>query len=352
VSAERGTDAARLIAIVEQFRRQAILVLGDFVADEFIFGEISRVSREAPVLILRRREMHTLPGGGANAANNLADLGARVHPVATVGDDAAGDALAEYFRGKKVDASGLVRKNGWTTPAKTRFLAGWPHTAQQQVLRVDREPDGLGDSTIEALVRNAREKLPDVSAVLISDYGYGSVTPEIVASIRGRHRWTRPVTLDSRYRLHEYARLDLTAATPNEAEIEAAHNAKIGGDAAKLDAFARRTMARLSLNALVATRGRHGMTVFERGRAPQPLAVFGSDQAVDVTGAGDTVIAAFTLALAAGASVLQAARIANYAGGIVVMKRGTATVMREELIAAIRSDAERRRAEAEDGHAK
>jgi bifunctional ADP-heptose synthase (sugar kinase/adenylyltransferase) len=144
----------------------------------------------------------------------------------------------------------------------------------------------------------------------------------------------------------------LTAATPNEAEIEAAHNAKIGGDAAKLDAFARRTMARLSLNALVATRGRHGMTVFERGRAPQPLAVFGSDQAVDVTGAGDTVIAAFTLALAAGASVLQAARIANYAGGIVVMKRGTATVTREELIAAIRSDAESRRAEAEDGHAK
>ena len=352
MSAERGTDAARLVGIVEQFRRQSILVLGDFVADEFIFGEISRVSREAPVLILRRREMHTLPGGGANAANNLADLGARVYPVATVGDDAAGDALAEYFRGKKVDASGLVRKNGWTTPAKTRFLAGWAHTAQQQVLRVDREPDGLGDSTIEALVRNAREKLPDVSAVLISDYGYGSVTPEIVASIRGRHRWTRPVTLDSRYRLHEYARLDLTAATPNEAEIEAAHNAKIGGDAAKLDAFARRTMARLSLSALVATRGRHGMTVFERGRAPQPLAVFGSDQAVDVTGAGDTVIAAFTLALAAGASVLQAARIANYAGGIVVMKRGTATVTREELIAAIRSDAESRRAETEDGHAK
>jgi bifunctional ADP-heptose synthase (sugar kinase/adenylyltransferase) len=312
VSAERGTDAARLIGIVEQFRRQAILVLGDFVADEFVFGEISRVSREAPVLILRRREMHTLPGGGANAVNNLAELGARVHPVATVGDDAAGDALAEYFRGKKVDASGLVRKNGWT----------------------------------------ARERLSDVSAVLISDYGYGSATPEIVTSIRGRHRWSRPVTLDSRYRLHEYARLDLTAATPNEAEIEAAHNAKISGDATKLDAFARRTMARLNLSALVATRGRHGMTVFERGRPPQALAVFGSDQAIDVTGAGDTVIAAFTLALAAGASVMQAARIANYAGGIVVMKRGTATVTREELTAAIRSDAESRRAETEDGHAK
>jgi D-glycero-beta-D-manno-heptose-7-phosphate kinase len=315
------------------------LVLGDFVADEFVFGEISRVSREAPVLILRRREMHTLPGGGANAANNLADLGARVYPVAALGDDAAGDALAEYFRSKKVDASGLVGRSGWTTPAKARFLAGWPHTAQQQVLRVDREPDGLPDATIETLVRKARERLADVSAVLISDYGYGSAAPQIVANIRGRKRWASPATLDSRHRLHEFARLDLTAATPNEAEIEAAHNAQIAGDASKLDVLARRTMARLNLRALVVTRGRHGMRVFEGGRAPQPLAVFGSDQAVDVTGAGDTVIAAFTLALASAATVLDAARIANYAGGIVVMKRGTATVTRDELLAAIRSDA-------------
>jgi D-glycero-beta-D-manno-heptose-7-phosphate kinase len=338
MNAETSADKARLIGIVDQFPQQTILVLGDFVADEFVFGEISRVSREAPVLILRRREMHSLPGGGANAVNNLADLGAQVHPVAALGDDAAGEKLAEYFRKKKVDTAGLIRKSGWTTPAKTRFLAGWPHTAQQQVLRVDREPDLLGDTTAEALVRKARERVADTSAVLISDYGYGSATPEIVASIRNRKRWAGPVTLDSRYRLHEYARLDLTAATPNEAEIEAAHNARIGGDAPKLDAFARRTMARLALSALVVTRGRHGMTVFERGRAPHPIAVFGADQAVDVTGAGDTVIAAFTLALAAGATVLQAARIANYAGGIVVMKRGTATVTREELVAAIRSD--------------
>ena len=345
MTGERGTDLARLIGFIEQFSRQTILVLGDFVADEFVFGEISRVSREAPVLILRRRAMHMLPGGGATAVNNLADLGARVHAVATLGDDAAGDALAEYFRKKKVDGSGLVHKSGWTTPTKTRFLAGWPHTAQQQVLRVDREPDGLSDATSETLVRNARVRLGDASAVLISDYGHGSATPKIVASIRGRKRWAHHAALDSRYRLHEYAGLDFTAATPNEAEIEAAHNAKIGGDTSKLDAFARRTMARLNLSALLVTRGRHGMTVFERGRAPQPLAVFGSDQAVDVTGAGDTVIAAFTLSLAAGATVLQAARIANYAGGIVVMKRGTATVTREELAAAIRSDANRRCAE-------
>ena len=344
-------DSKQLIELVERFPRQSILVLGDFVADEFVFGEISRVSREAPVLILRRREILTLPGGGANAVNNLVDLGAHVFPVATLGDDDAGEALADYFRKKKVDVSGLVRARGWTTPAKTRFLAGWPHTAQQQVLRVDREPDGLPAGTGEALARKARERIAGVSAVLISDYGYGSATPEIAAAVRGPKSWAHPATLDSRYRLHEYARLDLTAATPNEAEMEAVHNVRIGGDASKLEGFARRTMARLNLSALVVTRGRHGMTVFEPTRAPHPLDVYGSDQAVDVTGAGDTVIAAFTLALAAGATILQAARIANYAGGLVVMKRGTATVTREELIAAIRSDGEGRSAERGNGHA-
>jgi D-glycero-beta-D-manno-heptose-7-phosphate kinase len=352
VSKQRNAEAARLNAIIERFPRQRILVLGDFVADEFVFGEISRVSREAPVLILRRREMHTLPGGGANAANNLADLGAKVHPVATLGDDAAGEALAEYFRRKKVDISGLVRKSGWVTPAKTRFLAGWPHTAQQQVLRVDREPDRLPDATVDALVRNARERLDEASAVLISDYGYGVATPEIIGKVRGRKSWGRAATLDSRYRLHEFAGLDLAAATPNEAEIEAAHHDQIAGDTSKLDALARRTMAQLNLNALVVTRGRHGMTVFEKGCAPQALPVFGSDQAVDVTGAGDTVIAAFTLALAAGATMLQAACIANYAGGVVVMKRGTATVSREELLAAVQFDAQKRHDEAGNGHAK
>jgi D-glycero-beta-D-manno-heptose-7-phosphate kinase len=348
----RDADAARLIGIVEQFPRQNILVLADFVADEFVFGDISRVSREAPVLILRRREMRTLPGGGANAANNLVDLGARVYPVSTVGDDAAGDALADYFRKKKVDTTGLIRKANWITPAKTRFLAGWPHTTQQQVLRVDREPDGMPEDTAEALVRKAREKVRNVSGILVSDYGYGSATPEMVAKIRGSRKWATPVTLDSRYRIHEYAGLGLTAATPNEAEIEAAHNAKISGDASRLDLLARRTMAQLHLRALVVTRGRHGMTVFENGNAPKPIAVSGSDQAVDVTGAGDTVIAAFTLALTSGATVFQAARIANYAGGVVVMKRGTATVTRQELAAAIRSDAEKTDGEGGNGHAK
>jgi D-glycero-beta-D-manno-heptose-7-phosphate kinase len=174
---------------------------------------------------------------------------------------------------------------------------------------------------------------------VISDYGYGSATPELVGAIQGRNPWPAPVTLDSRYRLHDYAGFGFAAATPNEAEIEAAHHQLIGTDHARLESLARRSMTRLGIPALVVTRGRDGMMVFERGRPVRSLAVFGSDQSVDVTGAGDTVIAVFSLGLAAGATPIEAAQIANYAGGIVVMKRGTATVTREELIGAMRSDA-------------
>ena len=297
MTAPRAADLARLIDLIELFPRQTILVLGDFVADEFVGGEISRVSREAPVLILRHRDTRTLPGGGANAANNLADLGARVRPVAAIGTDAAGSALVEYFRQKGVETSGLVRVRGWTTPTKTRFLAGWTHTTRQQVLRVDREPaQELPKEAADSLVRKARARIAGASAMVVSDYGYGAAAPALLGAIRGRGRWPVRVALDSRYRLHEYAGLDLAAATPNEAEIEAAHNARVGVDITQLERLARRTMTRLGVAALVVTRGRDGMMMFERGRAPHSLAVFGSDQAVDVTGAGDTVIAAFTLA--------------------------------------------------------
>ena len=333
-------DLVRLADLVDLFPRQTILVLGDFVADEFVFGEISRVSREAPVLILRHRETQILPGGGANAVNNLADLGAKVRPVAAVGDDVAGRALVEYFRAKHVPTTGLVRAKGWQTPAKTRFLAGWPHTTRQQVLRMDREPGpAMPEPTAKTLVSKAREVLAGASAVLVSDYGYGSATPAVLQAVRGRGRWPVPVALDSRYRLLEFAGLGLTAATPNEAELEAAYHERMGSDTARLQRLARQAASKMGLRALVVTRGRDGMVVCERGKAPQALPIFGSDQALDVTGAGDTVIAVLTLALAAGATILEAAQLANYAGGIVVMKRGTATVTREELAAAIRAEA-------------
>ena len=332
-----SADLLRLIELVESFPRQRVLVLADLVADEFVGGEISRVSREAPVLILRHSETRLVPGGGANAANNLADLGARVDIVGAVGDDAAGRALLAYFQWKKVGVAAVRTLRGWTTPTKTRFLAGFSHTTRQQVLRVDREPGSpFPAAARERLAQHARRLGRRANAVLVSDYGFGAVTPALV---RGAHLDAKtPVTLDSRHALLSYRGVRVTAATPNEPELEALYHMCVGNDRAALDRLGRRALRHLNLHALVVTRGKDGMAVFEPRRPTEHIAVYGPPEAVDVTGAGDTVIAAFTLALAAGALPLDAARLANYAGGIVVMKRGTATVSQAELLAALRGE--------------
>lgn len=329
-----SVDLSRLVELVESFPRQAIAVLADLVADEFVSGEISRVSREAPVLILRHRETQLVPGGGANAANNLAELGARVMPVGVLGDDAAGRGLLEYFRAKKVDTRGILTVKGRQTPTKTRFLAGWTHTARQQVLRVDREPENtLPSSVTRRLEQAARAAASQANALLVSDYGCGAVTPALVRKLRARL-----ITLDSRYSMLDYAGCALTAATPNEPELEAIYGTRVGTNIGRLESLGARLLRRLRLKALLVTRGKDGMTVFERGRQPVHIPVHGSGEVADVTGAGDTVIAVFTLALAAGANFIEAANLANYAGGIVVMKRGTATLSRKELLEAITGD--------------
>jgi rfaE bifunctional protein kinase chain/domain len=344
-------DLSRLEDLVEAFSKQTVVVLGDFVADRFVFGEISRVSREAPVLILRHRETELVPGGGANAANNLVALGARVFPICPVGDDEAGRALVEYFKNKKVNVSGITRVRGWQTPVKTRYLAGWTHTARQQVLRVDRLPQQpMPAAAHKTLWRHVERKIGRCQAVLASDYGFDSVTPALVRSVRRKGGPTLRITLDSRYALNDYRGAGVTAATPNEAEIEALYHTPIGKDAAKLERFAWRTARRLGLEALLVTRGKDGMVLFEKGKKAQPIPIYGSEDAADVTGAGDTVIAVFTLALAAGASYSEAAVLANYAGGIVVMKRGTATVTREELRDALQREAMGKDASAEARH--
>src|SRR5487761_147271 len=333
--AGRLPDLSRLLDLVSAFSRQTVVVLGDFVVDEYVTGEISRVSREAPVLILRHMQTEIIPGGGANAANNLADLGARVLLVGAVGDDAAGDALIGYFRRKRVDVSGIIRARGWTTTTKTRYLARWTHTARHQVLRVDREPEKeLPASAVAAIVRKCRVRIGQSNAVIVSDYGAGSVTPQLLKRLR-----LKTATLDSRHRLLDYRGVHLTAATPNEPELEALYHARIGDNRRSLETLGRRTLRVLGLGALLVTRGKDGMVLFEKSKPPYEIGVYGSADAVDVTGAGDAVIAVFTLALAAGASFVEAAHLANYAGGIVVMKRGTATVTRAELESAIRGEA-------------
>ncbi len=340
--ADTSVDLTHLLDIVAAFSRQTIGVVGDFVLDEFVSGEISRVSREAPVLILRHRHTESYPGGAANAVNNLAALGARTVPVGVVGQDAAGDKLLEYFRSKGVKTNGIIRSRDCITATKTRYLAGWTHTTEQQVLRVDREPSGsLSRSVQQAIERRARKIARSAKAVIISDYGFGAATASLARKLKAKC-----LTLDSRYHLLQYAGAGIAAATPNEPELEAAYHVQIGNNTAKLEELGARLLNELMLKALVVTRGKDGLVVFEHeansgGKlvAAKHVPIYGSDAPVDVTGAGDTVIAVFTLALAAGASYLEAAHLANYAGGIVVMKRRTATLTSAELAVALRREA-------------
>jgi len=328
-------EADRLRKIVESFPKITVTVLGDLVADEFVFGEISRVSREAPVLILRHRERSVVPGGAANAANNLSDLGVNVLPVGVVGDDEPGRLLLKYFRHKRIAVSGVLKDKSYSTITKTRILAGMTHTAGQQVVRIDREPQEPPNAHLtRELYLAARNYAHASDAVLVSDYGYGAATPAIVNALREKGKLgSVPIILDSRYRMLQYS--GITATTPNEPEVEEALGVRIGQDWNKLIAAGEQIMERMKLQSLVITRGRDGMVAFDAKHKPVDIPIVGSDQVTDVTGAGDTVIATFTASLAAGATTEEAAQLANYAGGLVVMKRGTATVSQAELLEAL-----------------
>jgi len=325
----------RLKRIVESFPKVTVTVLADLVADEYVFGEISRVSREAPVLILRHRDRKIVPGGGANAIYNLADLGVTVLPVGIVGDDEPGRLLLRAFRHKRIPVSGVLKDKSYPTVTKTRILAGFAHTAGQQVVRLDREPaEGPNQHLRRELVLAAREYGRASDALLVSDYGYGAATPALLNLIREKRGIDKvPIMLDSRHRMLEFT--GITAATPNESEVETALGIRIGDSWDRLLAASEQIAGEMQLESLLITRGKDGMVVFPRRHKPVDIPIYGSDEVADVTGAGDTVVATFTAALASGATAEEAAHLANYAGGIVVMKRGTATVSQQELLDAV-----------------
>ncbi len=325
----------RLARLVREFPQCRVLVVGDAVADQFLYGEINRVSREAPVLILRHERTETVPGCAANCAANLAALGAQTALVGVVGADESGRALLDKLSALGVDCSGIVSSPTISTVTKVRILAGQAHSPRQQVIRVDYEDVPLADESIKAqLIERVRAACATADAVIISDYNYGVACPEVIAALRAalRARPAVPVLVDSRFRLPEFA--GFTSGTPNEDEVEHVLGRKLT-DTAMLDEAAAALCARLAYQALLVTRGADGMLLLEMGRAPLHLATISSRAAVDVTGAGDTVIAAYTLALARGASFADAALLANHAGGLVVMKRGTATATPPELLASI-----------------
>ncbi|HEX6184162.1 MAG TPA: PfkB family carbohydrate kinase [Pyrinomonadaceae bacterium] len=333
-------SAERLAALVRAFEGRRVLVVGDLIADQFVSGEISRVSREAPVMILRHERTETVPGGAANCALNLATLGARAVVVGAVGEDAAGRELLERLTAAGVDCGSVVVAPELRTTTKVRILAGHAHSPRQQVVRLDYEGEPLKDAALlERLAHNVRGAFDSAEAAIVSDYNYGVACAATVAALReaagSAVAGGVPVLVDSRFRLREFK--GLTSATPNEDEVEQVAGRRFD-DAGELASEGERLRAALGYRALLITRGKDGMLLLEEGAPALHLAAVGSHDAVDVTGAGDTVIATYALALASGAGFKDAARLANHAGGVVVLKRGTASVSPEELLASVEQE--------------
>jgi len=337
-------DSAQLLALIDAVRGRTVAVIGDVIADEFVYGRVARVSREAPVLILEYDSTEIVAGGGANAANNVAALGGVASLVSLVGGDEPGTRLIRSLH-RRVDRRHLVRARARTTTVKTRILAGGVHSTKQQVVRIDRGVgQTIGPRERAAVERAAMAAAVDADAVLISDYGSGLITPAFVSRLRRSLRSEGvpiPILVDSRYRLLEYR--GLTACTPNESEVEQALGIEIDDDPRVLERAGRDVLARTQMKAVLITRGGRGMALFQPNAPTVHIPIVGSDEIADVTGAGDTVMATLALALAAGATFERAARLANHAGGVVVMKRGTATVSADELRAAITANEGRAR---------
>ena len=327
-------SAQRLLELVDRLPSAPVALVGDLVLDRFILGSPKRISREAPVIILRHEGQRDVPGGGANALANLAALEVPTLPVAVVGDDEPGRALCGVLEERGLDLAHVVVVGGYRTPTKVRILGGGPSSLKHQVARYDIE-DRLppGGPWVAEFERQLGRALDGVGVVAISDYGYGTVGPDTVARIRDRVGPATSICADSRYQLSRYR--GLTGATPNLEELEACAGRPLQSDD-EVAAAAEQLRRRLGARFLLATRGNRGMSLVEDGAPPHHIAVHGGDEVADVTGAGDTVLAVLSAALAAGASPREAAHLANYAGGLVVMKLGTATVSRDELRAAIR----------------
>lgn len=321
------TDFSAVIG--EKFPHKTIVIVGDLVADQFLRGTINRVSREAPVLILRHDETETLAGGAANAAVNAASLGAKAILIGAVGTDSNGNALLEKLRASNVNCELIVASNKIQTTTKVRVLAGQRYAPRQQVIRIDYENKNAIDGKIlERLKSNLLSATETADAVIISDYNYGVANREIAAIAKQIANDKQiPLLIDSRFCLKDFS--NATTATPNQDEIEQI----LGADFSEADCAELRK--NLGYEALLITRGNDGMLLIEKDKPAQSFEAIGAKEPLDVTGAGDTVIAVYALGLACGLSFAESAKLANHAGGIVVMKKGTASVSPPELIKSV-----------------
>lgn len=331
-------NVKELSKILDRFSKLRIVVLGDLMLDEYVFGATTRISREAPVLILKHERTVSLPGGGANPVSNIASLGAEALPVGVLGTDRAGETLRDLFKEKGVDIGGIVGEPGRVSPVKVRVLAGDHNTARQQVIRIDHLAEHpMLPSTERAVLSALEARLKGADGLIVSDYGNGLITPSVLRFVNGlAKKQPKLVTcVDSRYQLGEYR--GVTAMVPNETEAApAAGFEDFGPD--DLDKIGKRLLSRSKAKQVLITRGSRGMSLFKAGKR-EDIGVLGGTQIVDVNGAGDSVAACFTLALAAGATSSQAMQLANAAGGVAVMQAGPASVTRDQILALLRKGA-------------
>ena len=311
-----------------------VLIIGDMVADVYLDGEIARISREAPVLVLEQREERVVAGGAANVANNAATLGGMAYAVGVCGTERSGDALLAVLGENGVHTEGFVRAEAHPTITKTRIIAGGRATVSQQIVRVDREWHApLTAEAEEALLARIRTFLPQVRGVVLSDYGSGTVTERVRRLvIEETRRMGLPSIVDSRYDILSYEGIGYVKQ--NDAELAAALGRTLRSEE-EIHAAGHELRARLGADGVLITRGDKGMTLFRADGTAANIPVSDHSEIFDVSGAGDTCVAVVILALAAGVDPLTAARLSNVASGIAVRKRGTATVSYEELRAAL-----------------
>ncbi|SJZ45082.1 bifunctional heptose 7-phosphate kinase/heptose 1-phosphate adenyltransferase [Selenihalanaerobacter shriftii] len=312
------------------FNKQNILVLGDIIADEFIIGQPERLSREAPVLILKHDDYSILPGGGTNAANNVAALGGQVYLAGVIGDDNAGDNLKSYLDDRGIKTKGLIIDKTRPTSVKTRILAGGGQTVKQQVVRIDKQENKDISKEIEdELLSYVEQIISKVDAIILSDYGNGVFTPRIKEEvIKLGNQNDKIIAVDSRYELLSFK--DVTVATPNKEETEKALGIELDSEE-KVQQAGERLLAEINADSILITLGGEGMTSFAEDGSSSHVPASNFTEVFDVTGAGDTVIGTLVLALASGADLEIAMKLANYAAGIVVRKTGVATTSPEEL---------------------
>lgn len=320
----------RLLEILPGFAGKRILVVGDLFLDEYLVGRPTRISREAPVLVLEYEKRFTLPGGGTNPARNLRSLGAEALMVGVIGDDEAGSELRGLLESAGICTDGVVVEPGRPTICKTRILAHDSNIIRQQVVRLDRLPRGpVRPSTVRKLTEYLESTVGQVDAVLLSDYKSGVIVPEIVdACYRLAEKHEKLLTVDSQGDLHRFKGFGLVKA--NQAEVQSTLGEVLDSDES-FSRACRRLLAELAARVVVITRGANGMSVMESGGRHTHIPVANRFEVFDVTGAGDTAIAVVTLGMAAGARPVVAAHLANYAAGLVVRKIGNATATVEEL---------------------